>query len=156
MVYSMSLFRNMLEILGREHVHIKEPMQHKEKSKVLQTTSNVQSNMHNLRQASDVDKENTEEQQISKKSFRSKTPIVVKNYTRAPEIQCSYLQVNASMVSSILEAQKRMSRGSYMDIYKEGSNVDISHHANKHDNDTNMQSHQYFALFFIFNHINRA
>ena len=52
----------------------------------------------------------------------------------------SSLQVNASMLSSVLEAWKRVSRGSYVDIYRDGSTVDISIRANKHGSDTNMQS----------------
>ena len=105
----------------------------------MQTTGNVQTNMHELRQASNADKENTEGWQISKKSFRSKIPLVVTNYTHAFENQCSSLQVNASILSSVSEAWKRVSRGSYVEsIYKEGSNADVSPHANKHGGDTNM------------------
>ena len=53
----------------------------------MQTTGNVQTNMHELRQASNADKENTEGWQISKNSFRNKTPVLVRNYTRALENQ---------------------------------------------------------------------
>ena len=53
----------------------------------MQTTSNVQPNMQDLSKASDVNKENTEGWQISKNSFRNKTPVLVRNYTRALENQ---------------------------------------------------------------------
>ena len=115
-------------------------VQDKGKSKVPQTIGNVQSNLHDLKQSFDVDKENNEGWQISKKSFRSKTPVVVRNYTHALENQGSSLQINASMLSSVSEAWKRVSRGSYVDICKDGSNADITLHANKHGGDTNMQS----------------
>ena len=92
----------------------------------MHTAGNVQSNMHDLRQASDVDKENTKGWQISKKSFRSKTLVVVRKYTHALDNQGSSLHVNASILSSISEAWKRPSRGSYVDIYKEGSNANIN------------------------------
>ena len=65
--------------------------------------------------------------------------MVVRKYTHALDNQGSSLHVNASMLSSVSEAWKRPSRGSYVDIYKEESNVDISLHANKHGSDTNMQ-----------------
>ena len=114
-------------------------VQDKGKSKVPQTIGNVQSNLHDLKQSFDVDKENNEGWQISKKSFRSKTPVVVRNYTHALENQGSSLQINASMLSSVSKAWKRVSRGSYVDICKDGSNADITLHANKHGEDTNMQ-----------------
>ena len=66
---------------------------------------------------------------------------MVRNYTHALENQGPSLQANASMLSSVSEAWKKVSRGLYVDIYKEGSNVDISPHANKHGSDTNMQSY---------------
>ena len=94
--------------------------------------------MHDLRQASNVDKENIEGWQISVKSFRSKTSIMVRNYTHALENQGSSLQVTASMLSSFSKACKRVSKGSYVDIYKEGSNANISLHVNKHCGDINM------------------
>ena len=100
----------------------------------------MQSNLHDLKQSFDVDKENNEGWKISKKSFRSKTPMVVRNYTYALENQGSSLQINASMLCSVSEARKRVSRGSYVDICKDGSNADIMLHANKHGGDTNMQS----------------
>ena len=65
---------------------------------------------------------------------------MVRNYTHALENQGSSLQVTASMLSSFSKACKRVSKGSYVDIYKEWSNVDIiSLHAKKHGSDTNMQ-----------------
>ena len=51
--------------------------------------------MHDLRQAFDVDKENTEGWQISKKSFRRKTHAMMRNYTHEPENHGSSSQVNA-------------------------------------------------------------
>ena len=92
----------------------------------------MQSNMLNLRQTFDVDKEHTKGLQISTKSSRSKIHVVVRNYAHALENQGSSLQVYASMLSSVSDALKKVSRASYVDIYKEGSNANISLHANKH------------------------